>query len=386
MSYADIAETMKLSTQAVKSLLSRARVNLHQVLEPYSSTGNCRRSAGLKIHRKRQKKNNESGGQQENMMQEPINAESSLEEQLVAYLDGELDGESCRRIEELLAVDPEVRRKLHWLERTWEVLDELDTAPVGEDFTRTTLEMVAMAAEEDVRKNVEEAPRRRRRLWLLCGGGMLAAGLAGFLAFILIASNPNRELNKELVQDLPILEKLDEYQQIQDIKFLRMLEESGLFSKIESKEGDAVSSQPTARARGGSVQHIEKDLDPNQKADLLQKERSFTRLEPAEQNQLRQLHEQIQADAHAEELRGIMDHYYEWFKLLPSYYRLELPHMTAKERIEWITKHKQQEQRKSATGLRQAKTLKRCGNGWKIMKTRMKKNSWTTCRTECREI
>jgi len=39
MSYADIADTMKLSTQAVKSLLSRARVNLHQVLEPYFERG-----------------------------------------------------------------------------------------------------------------------------------------------------------------------------------------------------------------------------------------------------------------------------------------------------------------------------------------------------------
>jgi RNA polymerase sigma-70 factor (ECF subfamily) len=39
MSYADIAETMKLSPQAVKSLLSRARVNLHQVLEPYFERG-----------------------------------------------------------------------------------------------------------------------------------------------------------------------------------------------------------------------------------------------------------------------------------------------------------------------------------------------------------
>jgi RNA polymerase sigma-70 factor, ECF subfamily len=39
MSYADIAETMQLSTQAVKSLLSRARVNLQQVLEPYFKHG-----------------------------------------------------------------------------------------------------------------------------------------------------------------------------------------------------------------------------------------------------------------------------------------------------------------------------------------------------------
>lgn len=35
LSYYEIAETMELSTKAVKSLLSRARVNLKQILEPY---------------------------------------------------------------------------------------------------------------------------------------------------------------------------------------------------------------------------------------------------------------------------------------------------------------------------------------------------------------
>lgn len=35
MSYADIAESMEMSPEAVKSLLSRARVNLREVLEPY---------------------------------------------------------------------------------------------------------------------------------------------------------------------------------------------------------------------------------------------------------------------------------------------------------------------------------------------------------------
>jgi RNA polymerase sigma-70 factor (ECF subfamily) len=39
MSYADIAETMQLSPQAIKSLLSRARVNLREVLEPYLEHG-----------------------------------------------------------------------------------------------------------------------------------------------------------------------------------------------------------------------------------------------------------------------------------------------------------------------------------------------------------
>jgi RNA polymerase sigma-70 factor (ECF subfamily) len=39
MSYADIAETMNMSPQAVKSLLSRARENLRALLEPYLERG-----------------------------------------------------------------------------------------------------------------------------------------------------------------------------------------------------------------------------------------------------------------------------------------------------------------------------------------------------------
>jgi len=39
MSYADIAEAMEMTPKAVKSLLSRARVNLREVLEPYLDHG-----------------------------------------------------------------------------------------------------------------------------------------------------------------------------------------------------------------------------------------------------------------------------------------------------------------------------------------------------------
>nr|WP_231617383.1 sigma-70 family RNA polymerase sigma factor [Novipirellula aureliae] len=39
LSYAEIAETMDLTPKAVKSLLSRARVNLKEILQPYIETG-----------------------------------------------------------------------------------------------------------------------------------------------------------------------------------------------------------------------------------------------------------------------------------------------------------------------------------------------------------
>ena len=43
MSYEDIAETMEMSPQAIKSLLSRARSNLREVLEPYIQSGTVKK-------------------------------------------------------------------------------------------------------------------------------------------------------------------------------------------------------------------------------------------------------------------------------------------------------------------------------------------------------
>ena len=39
MSYQEIADTMELSPQAVKSLLSRARLKLKAIVEPYVKSG-----------------------------------------------------------------------------------------------------------------------------------------------------------------------------------------------------------------------------------------------------------------------------------------------------------------------------------------------------------
>lgn len=49
MSYADISETMGLSVSAIKSLLSRARGNLREVLEPYINEGNLPAAMGAAL-------------------------------------------------------------------------------------------------------------------------------------------------------------------------------------------------------------------------------------------------------------------------------------------------------------------------------------------------
>jgi hypothetical protein len=153
-----------------------------------------------------------------------------LEEQLVAYLDHELDESSSRRIDKLLAADPQVRERLRQLQQSWDALDELRPTDVDPSFTRTTLEMVALAAEEEAQQQGGPAPRRRR-VWLGLAVVVLA-GLAGYAAAWRFWPDPN----EQLLRDLPVLENLDQYQKIDDVKFLRKLHAEKLFAK-EAADG-----------------------------------------------------------------------------------------------------------------------------------------------------
>jgi len=171
--------------------------------------------------------------------------QTSLEEELVAYLDGELDDASSRRVEQRLASDPKVRSALQGLERTWHLLDRLDRATPEENFTRTTLEMVAVAAKEDVDQQQVMVPRRRRRRWLIGSAGLVASVAAGFLAVLLLRPSPNRQL----LEDLPVLENLDLYRHVDNIEFLQLLDREGLFGKEAGPAGKP-EGLPNKEAKG----------------------------------------------------------------------------------------------------------------------------------------
>jgi len=157
---------------------------------------------------------------------------SSVEEQLVAYLDGELSPEESRRVEALLASDGSVRLALQGLQRSWELLDQLAPEPVDGAFTRSTMEMVAVAAADEVGRSQAALPRLRRRRWLLGVGAVAAAGLAGFALGWLWWPDPNRAL----LADLPVLEHFDEYRQVQDFRFLKGLVAERLFNEDRPEE------------------------------------------------------------------------------------------------------------------------------------------------------
>lgn len=154
-----------------------------------------------------------------NDTQQPGGERHGLEDQLVSYLDGELEAAEARRVEEALAADPRVRQELRELERSWALLDELPRTQVDESFTRSTVEMIAVKAEEDLAAVQASLPQRQRRAWTVVGGTVALAALAGFAAVTFLANRSD----EQLLRDLPVIEHLDQYRAVEDIEFLRSL-------------------------------------------------------------------------------------------------------------------------------------------------------------------
>lgn len=168
-------------------------------------------------------------------------------EELTAYLDGELDADARTAVERRLADDEAFRLRMQGMEDAWALLDSLPRTEVDAEFTQTTVEMVALAAKDEV-DELEKTGRRNKWLgWIGIAGGV---ALAAWLGFYAVDQYTSAE-NDQLVRDLPVIEKVDLYRHIDDIEFLRELQAEGLFEDSVSAETMEPIAQPDDAANGG---------------------------------------------------------------------------------------------------------------------------------------
>lgn len=148
-------------------------------------------------------------------------------QQIVAYLDGELDSATNAEIEKRLADDTEFALRLQQLQRAWELLDELPRAKSNIDFTRSTVELIAVSAEDDLQATKNHQTQKKIQSWLTRSGLISLAIVMGWF----IGDWYFGRAQRQLIQDFPVIHQLDEYRLTEDMEFLKQLQDTGLFNE-----------------------------------------------------------------------------------------------------------------------------------------------------------
>ena len=164
----------------------------------------------------------------------PANDDPIRREDLVAYLDGEMDAAAASRVEERLQHDDRLRDELHRLQRAWDMLGTLPRTEANPSLTRSTVEMLALEQEGDLVLRAGTHTRRRRLAWGAAAAILFVAGFLGALVAAAMWPDPERPL----LHDLSVVQQLDPYQQAGSVEFLRALRQRGLFVHDEDERAN----------------------------------------------------------------------------------------------------------------------------------------------------
>jgi anti-sigma factor RsiW len=148
-----------------------------------------------------------------------------IDEELVAYLDDEIEPVDRARVERRLADDAAYRDRLRQLQRAWDALDALPQSSLGEAFTSSTMTMVVTEQEVATTQAVRKLQARRSRRWMVLAASALIAAAVGFV----LVYRSLTESDRELVNDLPVIERVDQLHNTPSVDFLERLHEEGLF-------------------------------------------------------------------------------------------------------------------------------------------------------------
>ena len=146
---------------------------------------------------------------------------------LVAYLDGELAAEEVTEVEQRLARDDAYRDRLRQLQHSWDLLESLPRTSINDDFTRSTVELVALSIGAQVEQRRGQSWWVQRMRWGVAGIIVAVFALGGFC----VAYERLTRDQRQLLRDLPVIERVDLYREVNSIEFLEKLASEGLFDE-----------------------------------------------------------------------------------------------------------------------------------------------------------
>ena len=232
-------------------------------------------------------------------------------EELVAYLDGELQPQRRGAVEKRLSKDDTYLKELQSLDNVWSALDELPQATVDASFSRDTIEMVAVAEERDLAKRTTWLPVCRRQQFFFAIVGILAATV-GFAATRLLIPNPNALI----LNDLPIIEHLDVYAQFPSKNLLQKLHDESILPMAKTKKVAGGPFEEELNTGADRISQAHRRIEAMEVADrgqlLAKQSRYRTEFSEAQRQQMRELHQKLATADDADQLEETVAALQKW--------------------------------------------------------------------------
>ncbi len=156
---------------------------------------------------------------------------TEIRDSLVAYLDNELDDDETAKIDHLLTRNAVARHEVEALTRVWDLLDVLPKVSASREFSEKTLATIRFQP-ASITKPIESfAWFEAIKTWLQRG---LAAIVIASLAYagFQVSQRLVPDRNRQLLEELPLIERLDLYREAGSSEFVKELRASHLMEDV----------------------------------------------------------------------------------------------------------------------------------------------------------
>ncbi|MBQ5790977.1 MAG: hypothetical protein IIW01_11870 [Thermoguttaceae bacterium] len=238
-----------------------------------------------------------------------------IDEEIVAYLDGELAPEARAAFERRLADDPKLRARVDAERDAWNALSLLDVDAPNERLPDAVVERLDDETQTELLALTAALRRRRafRALWI----GSTALLLAAFGFVVFSSLFPDVQTRRE--RDFRVVERLAQLEIVGDFDYLTALDASGLFDAPPPPPNAPRPEPPFPGPAPNADEASSKSFEElSQDRVFYRLQQKFERLDSATQERRRALYRQIVAAPNADALWRLLDRYCAWFSDVPS--------------------------------------------------------------------
>lgn len=254
-----------------------------------------------------------------------------INEQLTAYLDGELSGQELSAVEERLQNDPDYLAQMQKLQQSWDLLDVLPPTQGYEGFVKTTMEMAVRDSDRDFKRKswLGRGLLTKLAMFLLLPGAVFASGYA-------VTNQQITAPYRHLIRDLPLIENHDRYSKMNfEFEFLTKLDEASLFTRevalsFPSDSSELMPDMDEKREDSLSTETIKdrrlrlEEMQPEQIEALKRNQEKFDQLPEDRKRATADFHQQLLNQENKNQLARTMVAYYDWLKSLGATERTDV--------------------------------------------------------------